>query len=246
MAFKDHFSRHAESYAVARPDYPRELFEYLSGLCNSHRLAWDCATGNGQAAQALATYFDQVIATDASQAQLNQATPGKNIHYRQCSAEQAALDSGSADIVAVAQALHWFDTELFFHNVNRVLKSGGILAVWSYGQLAIDSVLNRAIMKLYDNVLGEYWPPERRLVERCYADIEFPFTRLSTPNFRMSQHWSYKNLVDYLMSWSATRRYIRRNGKNPLDLVVDELAAAWGSENRREIVWPLTVKVCRK
>ena len=68
--FKDHFSGHAVEYAKFRPHYPDELFEYLALISPRHELAWDCATGNGQAAVGLARHFDSVIATDASAQQL--------------------------------------------------------------------------------------------------------------------------------------------------------------------------------
>ena len=45
MAFKDHFSGHAGSYARYRPDYPSELFDYLATLTPRHEVALDCATG---------------------------------------------------------------------------------------------------------------------------------------------------------------------------------------------------------
>ena len=56
MSFKDkdHFSGHAGCYEAFRPTYPDALFEYLASLCPLRELAWDCATGNGQAAVPLA------------------------------------------------------------------------------------------------------------------------------------------------------------------------------------------------
>jgi hypothetical protein len=69
VSFKDHFSKQAEDYAKFRPRYPHELFEYLGTLAPSRQLAWDCGTGNEQAAIALAAVFDHGIATDASEKQ---------------------------------------------------------------------------------------------------------------------------------------------------------------------------------
>jgi hypothetical protein len=53
MTFPDHFSDHADLYEAFRPAYPEALFAYLTSLVPAHDLAWDCATGNGQAAVAL-------------------------------------------------------------------------------------------------------------------------------------------------------------------------------------------------
>jgi methylase of polypeptide subunit release factors len=73
VIFKDHFSRHAADYAKFRPRYPNELFAYLASISPSHERAWDCATGNGQAAGALAAKFHSVIATDGSAKQIENA-----------------------------------------------------------------------------------------------------------------------------------------------------------------------------
>ena len=69
----DHFSAHAQNYARFRPTYPTELFAWLASQSPGHRLAWDCGTGNGQAALGLADHFVHVHATDLSPQQLAQA-----------------------------------------------------------------------------------------------------------------------------------------------------------------------------
>jgi riboflavin synthase len=71
--FKDHFSTASDRYAAHRPDYPPELFDWLASLCPQHDLAWDCATGNGQAALGLTTHFRRIVASDASAAQIRHA-----------------------------------------------------------------------------------------------------------------------------------------------------------------------------
>jgi methylase of polypeptide subunit release factors len=78
MTFKDHFSKQAADYAKFRPRYPHEMFEYLGSLAPRRQLAWDCGTGNGQAAVGLATMFDRVIATDASEKQISNAPSHMN------------------------------------------------------------------------------------------------------------------------------------------------------------------------
>src|SRR4051812_7637390 len=100
--FKDHFSGHADRYGAFRPTYPSALFEYLGSISKGHGLAWDCATGNGQAAVALAPFFDSVIATDASRKQLDQATPHAKVRYLAAPAEESTLPDGSVDLVTVA------------------------------------------------------------------------------------------------------------------------------------------------
>ena len=56
-AFEDHFSTHSRQYAQARPTYPDEIYAYLASLAPARSLAWDCGTGNGQAAIGLASRY---------------------------------------------------------------------------------------------------------------------------------------------------------------------------------------------
>src|SRR2546430_7765616 len=119
MKFKDHFSGHAVEYAKFRPHYPDELFQYLASISPQHELAWDCATGNGQAAVGLARHFDRVIATDASAQQIESAEPNARISYQVAPAEASEIDSASVDLILVAQALHWFDLDAFFAEAQR-------------------------------------------------------------------------------------------------------------------------------
>src|SRR6266852_2935036 len=147
MSFKDHFSKQAPDYAKFRPQYPPELFEYLGGIAPQQKLAWDCATGNGQAAVALASVFERVIATDASEAQIANAEVNARVEYRVAPAENSGIESDTIDLVMVAQALHWFALDEFYAEANRVLKPSGIIAASAYNLLqiapAIDEIVNR-------------------------------------------------------------------------------------------------------
>ena len=107
-SFKDYFSGHSNSYAEYRPTYPNSLFSFLADCCVQHRCAWDCATGNGQAALALSSLFEKVIASDASEAQIQAAESNPKIKYVVSPAEASGLDDKSIDLITVAQALRWF------------------------------------------------------------------------------------------------------------------------------------------
>ena len=146
---KDYFSSQAKRYANSRPDYPAGLIDFVAGLSARHELAWDCATGSGQAAVPLASHFAHVVATDVSENQIAHARPHRGVEYRVATAEASRLETASVDLVTVAQALHWLDRDRFYAEVRRVLAPGGAIAVWSYGDPAIeddpaiDAVLQR-------------------------------------------------------------------------------------------------------
>ena len=71
------FGQVAGAYLEARPRYPAALFEWLVGQCFRRENAWDCATGNGQAATAIAAFFRRVDATDSNAAQIANAVPAE-------------------------------------------------------------------------------------------------------------------------------------------------------------------------
>ena len=246
MTFKDHFSSHAGAYARHRPRYPVELFAYLAAIAPGRRLAWDCATGNGQAALGLAEHFERVVATDASARQIGQAEAHPRIAYRVAPAERSGLESGSVELTTVAQALHWFDFDAFYAEVRRVSAPGARLAVWVYDLLRVAPALDAVLRRYHDEVVGPYWPPERKWVDERYATIPFPFEEIAAPAFEMRAEWALADLVGYLDTWSAAKRFKNERGEDPLDLIREELAAAWGGpEAVQAIRWPLVLRVGR-
>ena len=207
MSFKDHFSKQAANYAKFRPRYPQELFDYLGSIAPSRQLAWDCGTGNGQAAVGLASVFDHVIATDASEKQISNAQAHERVEYRIAPAENSGIESGTIDLIMVAQALHWFDLDRFRAEARRVLTPKGLLAASAYNLLHIEPAIDEVINRYYYEVVGPFWPPERVLVEK-FEELPFPFFEIQTPSFEMIAQWNLEHLVGYLRSWSATQRFI--------------------------------------
>ena len=127
--FRDHFSGHAGDYGRYRPHYPDALFAWLAAQVGPDARAWDCATGNGQAAVALAGHLAHVVATDASATQIAAAVPHPRVEYAVRPASASGLPDRSVSLVTVAQALHWFDFDKFWNEVRRVLKPGGTMVV---------------------------------------------------------------------------------------------------------------------
>jgi SAM-dependent methyltransferase len=248
MSFKDHFSRVAAQYSAFRPSYPPALFDYLAGLCAQRSRAWDCACGTGQATLGLAERFDSVIATDASPQQIEAATANPKITYRVTPAHSSGLDRDSVDLVTVAQALHWIDLTTFYVEVKRVLRSGGVFAVWTYAVLRVagEDPVDSLIREFYHDVVGPYWPPERLHTENGYHNLPFPFPELTPPRFDMQVSWDRAHLTGYLRTWSATNRYVDRHGVDPVAALEEKLAPLWQESIPRVVTWPLTMRVGRE
>lgn len=243
---KDLFSTQADLYAKYRPAYPKELFEYIVSFVPEKNLAWDCATGNGQAALALSEYFNKVIASDISEAQLKQAVKKDNIEYTRSYAESTHFDDNIFDLVTVAQAYHWFKWDEFKKEVERVCKPGAVIAIWTYDRYIkngkrIDDLIN----EFYNNVTGPYWDPERRHVEERYENVDFDFENLPTKNFDTVLHWNRNDMLGFISTWSATHRFIQAKGYSPISQLETELKKIWPENEIKEIVFPIYLKLGR-
>jgi ubiquinone/menaquinone biosynthesis C-methylase UbiE len=245
VSFKDLFSQAATAYAQFRPTYPAELFEWVAGLAATRDVAVDLATGNGQAAVALAPHFAQVIGVEPSAQQLANATQAAGVAYRQGSAEATGLGPATADLVTVAQAFHWFKHDAFFAEVRRIGRPGAALAIWCYGLTTITPEVDAAVHELYEGLLGTYWEPERRMVEDGYRSVAVPFEEIPAPAFEMRMSWTFDHLLGYLGTWSPRKKYIERHGKDPIALVLERLRAAWGDAAERTLIWPLSLRAFR-
>lgn len=244
--FQDHFSEHAASYARARPRYPAALFDFLAGCCARRERAWDCGAGSGQASVGLAGVFTRVLAGDASLAQLARLERDPRILPFVTTAERAPLRAASLDLVAVAQALHWFDLERFYAEVRRVLRPAGVLAAWCYGLVEPEGELGPAFHRFHDEVRS-FWPPERVHVESGYATLPFPFAPVpAPPRLEMDATWDLERFLGYLDTWSCVARYRRARGTDPVRAHAPELARAWGDpRHARRLRWPLRLLVGR-
>ena len=243
---KDLFSQQAAIYAKYRPVYPKELFDYILSFVTHRSQAWDCATGNGQAAVELANYFDRVTATDHSEKQLQQAIPHPTIAYMLAGIENTGLPDGGFDLITVAQAYHWFNFEAFHRVVLRVARPEAVVAIWGYSLIQSDELaLQTLILRFYKEITGPYWDAERKYVDDHYTTVSFPYRELPSRSFQINVQWTKTDLIGYLNTWSSVQHFIKANGYNPVDEFAPILSAAWTDDESRSFYFPLFVRLGR-
>jgi ubiquinone/menaquinone biosynthesis C-methylase UbiE len=243
---KDNFSKQSDLYSQFRPGYPKQLFDFLLPLVPDKKSAWDCGTGNGQFAVKLSQYFSEVYATDLSTAQINNAERKRNIFYSVENAEETLLPDNKFDLITVAQAIHWFDFENFYRQVNRTLKPGGIIVIVGYGIFRINKEIDFLINEFYRKTTGPYWDKERRYIDEHYRTIPFPFKEIDAPDLFMNYNWELEQVIGYLNTWSAVQHYIRKNNENPVEKFSIELKKAWGNILKRKVSFPVFMRTGRK
>lgn len=236
----DHFSSVSTAYATFRPHYPRALFEFISSIAQNHRRAWECGAGSGQATTDLVEYFDEVIATDISAKQIASALPHPRVRWIVSPAESTPIASQSIDLIAVAQALHWFDHKRFNAEVRRVAAPGAAIVAWMYGTPRMEGPVGAALDRLMFEILGTYWPPERNHVIAEYRTIPFPFQRIAAPTLSLEESWPLERIAGYARSWSATVQYRATHADDPVEAFEREARESWTEGEPRAIVWPLT------
>ena len=241
------FSLVAKEYAVGRPGYPDELFDWLDAIAPGHQLAWDAATGSGQAAWGLAHHFDRVIATDISAEQLRHARQHPRIEYRVARSEASGLAERSVDLATSAAAAHWFDLPRYYEELRRVVRPGGVAVAWTYHVARVgDARLDAILWRLYRDVLGPHYPPNVRLVDDGFAGIDLPGEEISPPPFFSTLRWNARQVAMFAASWSPLPAYIAATNTNPIPELEAEVAALFGGPNVvRELRFPLYVRASR-
>jgi SAM-dependent methyltransferase len=243
LDFKDHFSKGSDDYAAYRPSYPLDLVNELADLCATQNRVLDCGCGTGQLSVLLAKRFAEVIATDASSAQIDKARKEANVIYQVALAEQSGLADESVDLITVAQAAHWLDLDKFYKEVKRIARPNGILALITYGVLHVEGAIDTLIQQFYYQTIGPYWPAERQHVEDGYQSLPFPFTEIKVATVNMEEFWSLDELLGYFNTWSAVKEAEKVLGSSPVDQLRIVLLSEWGDpEDKKRISWPLSIR----
>ncbi|WP_157697082.1 class I SAM-dependent methyltransferase [Brachybacterium avium] len=200
------FQEQGEDYDRLRPGYPGAVLEAMlaqmpARAAGGEGRAIDLGAGTGKLSWALAERGLSVTAVDTSAAMLETArrggaslptpsgtaspaaalatSPAAALATHLAPAEATGLPAGSAELVTVAQAWHWFDAATASAEAARLLAPGGVLAlVWNMLDVTIPWVhrLSR-IMHAGDIHREDFTPtvgPELELTARSVHQWEDP------------------------------------------------------------------------
>ncbi len=130
--FSPLFGQAAGAYVAGRPEYPSELFDRILAAVPIQRRqrAMDLGAGTGKSTAPLLPHFREVIAVepDVRMAEkLRACAPEAEVHV--ATAEDAAQEPESVDLITIATALHWMDIPRVMDRIAVWLRAGGVLAV---------------------------------------------------------------------------------------------------------------------
>lgn len=125
----------AEAYDRYRFGYADDVYDALFsyGLVPGGRVL-DVGCGTGLVAAALAARGCPVVGVDVSEAMLERARRrASSSTFEIGHAESLRFADSSFDGAVSAQAFHWFDRTRALTELERVVRSGGVVAIWWKG-----------------------------------------------------------------------------------------------------------------
>ncbi|MDG2422849.1 MAG: class I SAM-dependent methyltransferase [Phycisphaerales bacterium] len=241
---EDAFDRVADGYASFRPHYPETLFDQVAACCTSRDLAWEIGCGSGQATTGLASRFKRVEATDPAPSAIEKASNCPGVRFSVGRAESSPLAAETVDLIASAQAAHWFDMTAFAREARRVGNQNAIVALWCYDRCLIEPSIDAVTSHLYKDILKGYWDPRRSHVDAGYTTLPFPFTEIDINPPNIVLEWTLDHLLGYLGTWSAAEAYRKRTGEKPIALIEADLREAWGDPaTTRTTICPVSMRL---
>ncbi len=234
------FGAQADVYRAARPSYPDALFDWIASLAPSTGAAWDVGTGSGQAAMALADHFNKVYATDIDEAQIAAAKPHPNIAYSCAEAHNSGLPDNSADCITVATALHWFNHDGFWPEVQRAAKPGAIFCAWTYDLGVAEDDVQNMLLNPLQKIVDPYWADGNRLSWQGYSATELgmPFPVIAAPSFACELNWTAEQIAAFARSWSAHKK-ARLDGQSDALADIEKRAITALGKTQRTYTLPL-------
>jgi SAM-dependent methyltransferase len=231
---KERFSTRVGNYAKHRPGYPRELLNLLERECGLAKdsVVADIGSGTGIFSELFLKHGNDVYAVEpnaAMRASAEQALAGHaKFHSVAGSAEATGLSDGSVDLIAAAQAFHWFQPAGARREFRRVLRPAGLAVIlWNNRKSS-----GTAFLEAYEALLQRFGTDYADVSHRWHNEhdlSEFFGTRaIKTAKFPNHQLHDWEGLKGRLLSSS----YVPDAGQPGYELMLAELERIFSKHER--------------
>lgn len=203
----ERFSDRVGDYVRCRPSYPPELLECLRRTCGltPHWVVADVGSGTGLLAKVFLENGNRVYGVEPNAAMRTAGEEYLRAYDRFISqegrAEATGLQSHSVDLISAGQAFHWFDRQRSRAEFERILRTGGWMAlVWN------ERLTSTPFLAGYEQLLRCYSPEypkvdHRNLDEEALAEFFHP-GRFRQEVFFMRQQFDWEGLQGRWLSSS--------------------------------------------
>lgn len=237
-----HYEQHwtAKRYAEGRPYFHPGVLAIVRALRGPEPFSrtLDLACGTGQSSRAAQALSDRVFGVDRSGAMLLQAGEVPGLLRVQGLAEALPFARDQFDLVTVALALHWMESDRALTQIRRVLQPGGWLVVYTNaftGSIAGDATFQEWVRGEY---LKAFPTPVRRRIRLAAAEDAPPgFSFVAHEAFKRAFEMDGPTFVRYLTSQSNVSERVGREGLDPNTVTTDLEAqvSPWFQDGKRPI-----------
>lgn len=79
-----------------------------------------------------------------------------------------------------------------------------------------------------------------------YKDVDFPFDEIKSPDFEMKQYWDKIELIKYIKTWSAYKRFVEENNEDIESNFINHVQELWPDNQKKKVVMDFSVYVGKK
>ena len=211
---RTHFDEIVANYDKIRPEYPRELFNDIFKYSNSTKgkNALEIGAGTGKATKPFleAGYSVTAVEVGENMAEFlkERYREYNNFNVILSDFENASLEENCYDLIYAASAFHWVNPEVGCPKTFRLLKNGGVVALFRYNAIpSIGEKVYEDIQTVYEKHYYSYYKSNKRPVKKSHADFCTPAEILHSFGFKSLSEYGFSDIsmtfYDITRSFSA-------------------------------------------
>lgn len=197
-------------YKQARPTLPdfvvQDVIAYVKQKLSKRELCIDVGCGPGQSTELFCPYFKNVVGTDISHSQIEEANAMRrhgNVTYMEAHAECLPLRSNSVALVSAVNAIQWFDQDAFFSEVRRVLVQDGVLfAAMHHLRALLEPGMDNWLSQLRRDKFSDYLLSRHMYWDEGYGSIKVPFKGVRRKTMLNNSTLTVSDVMSHINTWS--------------------------------------------